>query len=178
MQRLQSMIRTSPAMGPSGLLRSAQLAQDPLPTVHQLAALPKDGSPFACLPHLAQQALLHTVATSLSRCLMTFLPLMRLMRCSRSLARWQLSLACPKGTSNAGAASIFSSVDATCMATLTMTGTNSLFSRCLPFLLLTGRCGFRTNPHGVTMHNPATVFREQRGAMTGWKRHQMLCSGK
>jgi len=117
------MIRINPVTGTFGLLRSPQLAhlqfqaaRHPLPKIPQLAAtLLKDANPFACLPNLAQQALLHTVATSLSRCLMTFFPLMRLMRCSRSLARWQLSLACPKGTSNAGAASIFSSVDATCM---------------------------------------------------------------
>lgn len=45
---------------------------------------------------------------------MTFLPRTRLMRCRRSLARWHASLDCPKGTSSAGAPSIFSSADATC----------------------------------------------------------------
>ncbi len=120
MQRLRPMIRIHPLTGTFGLLHSTQLpfqvARHSLPNIPQLAAtLLKDASLFACFPNMAQQAWLHTVATSLSRCLMTFLPLIRLMRCSRSLARWQLSLACPKGTSSAGAASIFSSVDATCM---------------------------------------------------------------
>ena len=70
--------------------------------------------PMLCCMLPCRVAEPQTVATSFSRCLMTFLPLIRLMRCSRSLARWQLSLAWPKGTSKAGAASIFSKVEATC----------------------------------------------------------------
>ena len=50
---------------------------------------------------------------------MTFLPCIRLMRWRRSFARWQASLDCPKGTSRAGAPSIFSSADATCTIPLT-----------------------------------------------------------
>lgn len=45
---------------------------------------------------------------------MTFLPRTRLVREMRSLARWHASEACPRGTSRAGAPSIFSSADATC----------------------------------------------------------------
>ena len=52
---------------------------------------------------------------------MTFLPCMRLMRCRRSFARWQASLDCPKGTSRAGAPSIFSSAEATCTEMLSST---------------------------------------------------------
>lgn len=50
---------------------------------------------------------------------MTFLPCMRLMRWRRSFARWQASLDCPKGTSRAGAPSIFSKAEATCTKTRT-----------------------------------------------------------
>ena len=42
---------------------------------------------------------------------MTSLPLIKLMRCRRSVARWQLPPAWPKGANRAGAASIYFKVD-------------------------------------------------------------------
>lgn len=118
---------------------SAQLAHHPhnLPINHNrhccssvLATHWQTGLPHTDWPH--------TVATSLSRCLITFLPLTRLMRCRRSLARWQLSLAWPKGTSRAGAASIFSSVDATCTPCHTPVGQGLSTPHCCWWLAVPG----------------------------------------
>ena len=69
---------------------------------------------------------------SCSRFLITFLPRNKFSLDSRSLLRWQLSDACPNGTSRAGAFSNFSNVDATgCMKHILLASHHSKGTRFL-----------------------------------------------